>query len=50
MKFVSIDVYTCGESLNKELIVTYFKEKFKLQDVEINFIKRGTRYPKYNLV
>jgi S-adenosylmethionine decarboxylase len=48
-KFVSADVYTCRDGLNKEFIVDYFKEKFRLQDVEINLIKRGTRYPKYNL-
>jgi S-adenosylmethionine decarboxylase len=48
-KFVSIDVYTCRDGLNKEFIVNYFKEKFSLQDVEVNFIKRGTKYPKYNL-
>jgi S-adenosylmethionine decarboxylase len=48
-KFVSADVYTCRDGLNKEFIVNYFKEKFKLQDVEVNFIKRGTKYPKYNL-
>jgi S-adenosylmethionine decarboxylase len=48
-KFVSIDVYTCRDGLNKEFVVNYFKAKFKLQDVEVNFIKRGTKYPKYNL-
>jgi len=49
-KFVSADVYTCRDGLNKEFIVDYFKEKFRLQDVEVNLIKRGTKYPKYNLV
>jgi len=48
-KFVSADVYTCRYGLNKEFIVDYFKEKFRLQDVEVNLIKRGTKYPKYNL-
>jgi len=48
-KFVSIDVYTCRDGLNNEFVVNYFKAKFKLQDVEVNFIKRGTKYPKYNL-
>jgi S-adenosylmethionine decarboxylase len=49
-KFVSIDVYTCRDGLNKEFVVKYFKKKFKLQDVEVNFFKRGTKYSKYNLV
>lgn len=48
--FVSADVYTCKNGLNKELILEYFKEKFLLKDVELNFIKRGTRYPAKNLV
>jgi len=49
-KFVSADVYTCRDGLNKEFIVKYFKKKFRLQDVEVNLIKRGTKYPKYNFV
>lgn len=48
--FVSADVYTCKNGLNQELILEYFKEKFLLKDVELNFLKRGTRYPANNLV
>lgn len=48
--FVSADVYTCKNGLNKELILEYFKEKFLLKDIELNFIKRGTRYPAQNLL
>ena len=48
--FVSADVYTCKNGLNKELILEYFKEKFLLKDIELNFFKRGTRYPAHNLV
>lgn len=47
--FVSIDVYTCQSNLPVDFIVNYFKEIFKLEDVEMNFIKRGTRYPQSNL-
>jgi len=49
-KFVSIDVYTCASDLDIEFVSGYFKSKFSLQDIETNFIKRGTRYPVCNLV
>lgn len=42
--FVSIDVYTCRNGLSTEHIVNYFKEIFMLREVEVNFIKRGTRF------
>jgi len=48
--FVSADVYTCNEKgLNQELVIAYFKNAFDLTDVEINAIKRGTRYPSCNM-
>jgi S-adenosylmethionine decarboxylase len=47
--FVSADVYTCKNGMNREFVIKYFQEKFKLQDMETNFIKRGTRYPAENI-
>jgi S-adenosylmethionine decarboxylase len=47
--FVSVDVYTCKNGLDRQLIVNYFKEKFELKDIEENFVKRGTRYPQNNI-
>lgn len=47
--FLSADVYSCKNGMNQELIINYFKEKFKLSDLEINFVKRGARYPNENL-
>ena len=47
--FVSADVYTCKNGLDTEFVLNYFKETFNLQDIEQNFIKRGTRYPKDNV-
>lgn len=47
--FVSIDVYTCQNGLNTEFISNYFQEIFKLKDLETNFIKRGTRYPTFDI-
>lgn len=49
-KFVSIDVYTCKSEMDKDFVVDYFKKAFDLEDVEINFIKRGTRFPDRDLV
>lgn len=49
-QFVSIDVYTCKNGMPVEVIKDYFKEIFQLQDLETNFVKRGTRYPAENLV
>lgn len=44
-QFVSIDVYTCREGINRKFIVDYFRKKFCLQDIETHFIRRGTKYP-----
>lgn len=48
-KFVSIDVYTCMNGINREFVKKYFMEIFKLKEVEENFVKRGTKYPAKNL-
>lgn len=47
--FVSIDVYTCKNGLDTRYIEKYFKDIFSLADLEVNFVKRGTRYPTENL-
>jgi S-adenosylmethionine decarboxylase len=47
--FVSADVYTCQNSLDTERICRYFADAFDLQDIEINVVKRGTRYPQHNI-
>jgi len=49
-RFVSIDIYTCKNGLKKDFIIKYFKNFFKLKTMEINFIKRGKKYPKFNLL
>jgi S-adenosylmethionine decarboxylase len=43
--FVSIDVYTCRNGLEPRQITEYFGECFGIQDFEVNFIKRGLRFP-----
>ena len=47
--FVSADVYTCKNGMDVAFIENYFRQKFALGDIETNFIKRGTRYPKENI-
>ena len=47
--FVSADVYTCQNSLDTDRICQYFAEAFGLQDLEINLVRRGTRYPQRNI-
>jgi|SRR3989344_8701627 len=42
--FVSADVYTCKNGMDVELIKEYFIKSFDLKDLEVNFIKRGTRF------
>jgi S-adenosylmethionine decarboxylase len=43
-QFISIDVYTCQNDLDKPKIENYFKEKFELKELETNFIIRGKKY------
>jgi S-adenosylmethionine decarboxylase len=47
--FVSADVYTCQSSLDPERICRYFADAFELQDLEVNVVRRGTRYPQRNI-
>ena len=48
-EFVSIDVYTCRNGMDNEFIKKYFIEKFDLKELEVNFIKRGLKYPAVNV-
>jgi S-adenosylmethionine decarboxylase len=49
-RFISADVYTCQNGMDAEFVTNFFKERFKLAEVETNFIKRGLKYPEHNLV
>jgi S-adenosylmethionine decarboxylase len=48
-KFISIDVYTCINGIDREFIKKYFTEIFGLEEIEENFVKRGMRYPVHNV-
>ncbi len=47
--FVSADIYTCRNGMDTEFIEAYFKKAFGLEDIETNFIRRGTKYPSSNI-
>jgi S-adenosylmethionine decarboxylase len=47
--FVSADVYTCQNSMDTQEICQYFADAFALQDLEVNLVRRGTRYPEHNV-
>lgn len=47
--FLSADVYSCMNGMDREFILSYFTERFALKDIESHFITRGTRYPLHNL-
>ena len=47
--FLSADVYTCQNGLDVETIKVFFRSRFGISDEEVNFLRRGTRYPAHNL-
>ncbi|MFA5925303.1 MAG: adenosylmethionine decarboxylase [Parcubacteria group bacterium] len=49
-KFVSIDAYTCKDEMNREIVENYFKKAFELEETEIQFFKRGLKFPAQDLV
>lgn len=44
-RFVSIDAYTCRNGMDTKFVENYFRKAFELENVETNFVKRGTKYP-----
>jgi S-adenosylmethionine decarboxylase len=49
-KFLSADVYTCRNGMDKDLVYKLFKDNFNLEEIESSFIIRGKKYPERNLV
>jgi len=47
--FLSADVYTCQNGLDTERIRLYFRSRFRARNDEIQFLKRGTRYPRRDI-
>ncbi|OGI25829.1 MAG: hypothetical protein A3J76_04770 [Candidatus Moranbacteria bacterium RBG_13_45_13] len=48
-KFVSIDAYTCKDEMDTETIEKYFRGAYDLQETEVQFFKRGLKFPKEDL-
>lgn len=44
--FLTADVYSC-KPFDTEKAIDYFKKQFDLQELEINIIKRGTKFPSF---
>lgn len=47
--FVSIDVYTCNDTVPENELTKRFTEFFKICDSDVKVIERGTRYPSENI-
>ena len=47
--FVSIDVFTCQGEIDRQFVVDFFVRTFDLADTEVNYLKRGTRFPLQDL-
>lgn len=47
--FISADVYTCQNGLDRKSIEEYFSNKFELSSIESNFVIRGKKYPDSNI-
>lgn len=48
-RFLSADVYTCREGIDKNGVVQYFTNIFALADAEVNLLTRGTRFPMHDV-
>ena len=49
-KFVSIDAYTCKDEMDEKKIEKYFRDAYELQETEVQFFKRGLKFPKEDLI
>ena len=47
--FVTIDIYTCQDTIDSERLVEFFTKAFELKDVDSYIQKRGLRYPTENI-
>jgi len=47
--FLTADVYTCQNQLNSAAIEAKFRAAFDLQATELQLIRRGLHYPKFNV-
>lgn len=49
-RFLTADIYTCKNGIDSNFFAEYLKRKFKLEDIELNYVRRGLKYPEQNIV
>lgn len=49
-RFLSADVYSCKTGMDLRAIETVLASAFDLQETETHFLRRGLRYPAWNLL
>jgi len=48
-RFVSIDAYTCQPDMDAKKMEKYFRDAYELEETEVQFFKRGLKFPKEDL-
>lgn len=48
-RFLSADVYSCQNGIDEFTVRKFFSDTFELSEMEVNFIRRGLRYPQLNI-
>lgn len=49
-RFLTSDVYSCKTGMDLEAIASFLTARFGLAEAETHFLRRGRRYPAWNLV
>lgn len=47
--FVTIDLYTCQDTIDSDRLIELFTKAFELKDVDFYIQKRGVKYPTENI-
>lgn len=47
--FLTADIYTCRNGLDTDLFASFLRNAFDLKDLEMNFIRRGCKYPEHDI-
>ena len=49
-RFVTADIYSCKSGIDAKFFANFLRKKFKLEDIEMQYHKRGLKYPERNIV
>jgi len=47
--FVTIDIYTCQDTIDSERLIEFFTKAFELKEVDFYIQKRGVKFPTENI-